>query len=137
MAIACGLLGLVPFWALPVSIVVLPGSAELSVVIVAVYAALILSFLGGARWGMALKAPEPDPVALMLAMAPTLFAWGLLIIYHGAERALLFGFAAALGIVGLWDMTSSDTPQWYRRLRLVLTTGAAGGLYVGALLLKR
>jgi hypothetical protein len=136
VARTCGLLGLAPFWALPAAIAIWPGRADLTAVVFAAYAALILSFLGGARWGMALQAAEPDPRTVALAMAPTLSAWGLLIVLHAAERLQLFGFAAVLMLVGLWDKTSPQAPAWYQRLRLMLTAGAAGGLCLGALLLR-
>lgn len=136
VARTCGLLGLAPFWALPAAIVIWPGRADLAVVVVAAYAALILSFLGGARWGMALQAADPDPREVALAMAPTLLAWGLIIVLHAAERLQLFGLAAMLMLVGLWDITSPQAPPWYQRLRLMLTAGAAGGLCLGASLLR-
>ena len=132
----CGLLGLAPFWALPAAVAIWPSRTDQTVVIVATYAALILSFLGGARWGMALQADEPAPRAVALSMAPTLVAWGLLIFPHASHRLQLFGLAAVLVLVGLWDLTSPQAPAWYQRLRLMLTAGAAGGLCLGALLLR-
>lgn len=137
VARTCGLFGLVPFWALPAALVVWPGRADLTVVVVSAYAALILSFLGGARWGMALRAAEPDPGVVALAMAPTLVAWGLLIVLHAAQRLQLFALAAVLLLVGLWDLISPQAPAWYQRLRLLLTAGATSGLCLGALLLRR
>ena len=136
VARACGLLGLAPFCALPAAIAIWPSRADLTVLVVAAYAALILSFLGGSRWGIALQALEPDPRALLLAMAPTLLAWGLLIGLHARERLQLFALAAVLIVVGLWDLASPQGPAWYQRLRLTLTAGASGGLCLGALLLK-
>ncbi len=136
VARTCGLLGLAPFCALPAAIAIWPSRADLTVFVVAAYAALILSFLGGARWGMALQAPVPDSRSLALAMGPTLAAWGLLIALHAAERLQLFGLAAVLILVGLWDLASPQGPAWYQRLRLILTAGAAGGLCLGALLLR-
>lgn len=129
----CGLLGLIPFWALPAAVAAWPARADLWGAVVAAYAALILSFLGGARWGKALQAAEPDPRALAAAMAPTLLAWGLLIVLHGARTAQLLGLGLALALVGAWDATSPQAQPWYRRLRLVLSAGAAGGLCLGAL----
>ena len=136
VARACGLLGLAPFCSLPAAIAIWPSRADLTVFVVAAYAALILSFLGGARWGMALQAPEPDPWALALSMGPTLLAWGLLIVLHATERLELFGLGALLVLVGLWDVASPQGPAWYQRLRLTLTAGASGGLCLGALLLR-
>ena len=137
VARTCGLLGLAPFWALPAAVAIWPGQSGLTVIVVAAYAALILSFLGGARWGMALLAPEPDPLAVALAMVPTLVAWGLLIVLHAAQRLQLYGLAAVLLLVGLWDQSSPQAAAWYQRLRLMLTAGAAGALCLGALLLRR
>ncbi len=86
---------------------------------------------------MALQAAEPDPRTVALAMAPTIVAWGLLIGFHAAERLQLVGLATVLVLVGLWDLASPQAPAWYQRLRLMLTTGAAGGLCLGAFLLER
>lgn len=86
------------------------------------YGAVILSFLGGAHWGLALRHPAPDTRAALYlgAMAPPLWAWA----------GLLTGGAAGLGMLGLglavhgavdgMAATRFAAPRWYPRLRMLL-----------------
>ena len=67
-----GVLGIIPFWSLAVASVLAPNWVSVATMIEAVYAALILSFLGGARWGMAIREVSPNPMIVGLAMTPTL-----------------------------------------------------------------
>lgn len=131
----CGLLGLIPFWALPVGLVSGALPAERLVPAVALYAALIVSFLGGARWGLALGGAAPRPIVLAASMAPTLVVWFVLLLGLG-PRVTLLALAAALAGAGVWDARSPGLEDWYRRLRLTLTSGAAAALALGALLVK-
>ena len=52
-----GLLGVAPFWTLAAAARLAPDWTGVLSATVGVYAALILPFLGGARWGMAVQAP--------------------------------------------------------------------------------
>ena len=83
------------------------------------YGAVILSFLGGVRWGAALAFPSPR--LLMLAIAPSLLAAGCLLIPLARAVPLLgLGFL----VVGLFDAMRGEHalwPHWYKRLRLQLT----------------
>jgi hypothetical protein len=97
------------------------------------YAALILSFLGGARWGLIVRDASPNPVVVGLAMTPTLAALAGLVFAHGEVRLQLLAFAAALIMSWAWDVSAKDLPSWYGRFRTALTLGAVGGLCVGAL----
>ncbi|MGB8714438.1 MAG: DUF3429 domain-containing protein [Onishia taeanensis] len=89
------------------------------------YSAVILSFLGGIHWGLAMGRDAPTSAAfrgrVLLSMAPSLIAWPALL-WGGLPGALLLmlGFiavrgyeASAAGVAGL--------PDWYRELRNVLT----------------
>ena len=130
-----GLLGLIPFLALPVIGGLLPGSAALSARGLAVYGALILSFLGGARWALAVRRTTIDAGVVSLAMTPTLVALALLLLPSDLRATQLAILALALLVHGAWDIWSTGLPDWYPRLRLILTLGATGGLSAGALLL--
>lgn len=86
-----------------------------------VYSAVILSFLGGVRWGAALGAPTWR--ALLLAVGPSLIAFGALLIDRAIALPLL---ALAFVIVGAADAMrrpSAAWPEWFRRLRLSLSIG--------------
>ena len=124
-----GALGLIPFWAPSVIAWSRPDLAAPMRAALAEYAALILSFLGGARWAFDVARPPPSGIVVTLAMLPTLVGLGLLL---APEPARLAGLAVALGVIGLWDMTPGDPPEWYPSLRGLLTLGAVGGLLVGS-----
>nr|WP_294519130.1 DUF3429 domain-containing protein [uncultured Rhodopila sp.] len=132
LVLTYGLLGLIPFFAPPVIGFALPGARVLAGTVLALYAALILSFLGGARWGLAVGRPEPDAGAVSLAMLPSLAGLGLLLAPGGVRLPLL---AAALALHWLWDVRSAGLPAWYPRLRSLLTAGAVLGLLAGAVTL--
>jgi hypothetical protein len=131
--LAYGLLGIIPFWSLPAANLLAPGWAGVASVVEAAYAALILSFLGGARWGLAVRDAAPDPVVVGLAMTPTLAGLAALVFLHGAARLQLLALAGALALSGGWDAAAKGLPPWYARLRTGLTLGAVSGLCVGAL----
>jgi hypothetical protein len=124
-----GLLGLIPFLAPSLVGLVLPEHEDLAASVLAMYGALILSFLGGARWGMAIGRPAPDAGVVSLAMLPTLAGLALLLAPNAVR---LPGQAAALALHWVWDIRSPGLPVWYPGLRSLLTAGAVLGLLAGA-----
>lgn len=133
-----GALGLLPFLAPPVLRIdwfepVLSWSS-----LQIVYAAVILSFLGGVRAAQAVFSDDCRSETLVLAMAPPLVGWALAAIgvMGQSEPRLaadaLLGMALALAAQGVWDVTSKALPEWYRQLRLPLTAMAGVGLVIGA-----
>ena len=132
-----GVLGIIPFWSLPVAYLLTPTWTFVSAATEAVYAALIISFLGGARWGLAVRDESPNPVVVGVAMTPTLAALACLVFAHGEMRLQLLALAAALTLSWVWDFTAKGLPPWYGRFRTGLTLGAVGGLCVGAMQVPR
>ena len=128
-----GLAGLIPFLGLPVLALASPDLSGWSDRALALYAAVILSFLGGARWGRAVTEAAPDPRTIALAMAPSVAAWGLVLLPPGHSGIQLTGLIGALVLHLLWDLRSPGLPAWYPRLRLMLTACAVLGLAAGAL----
>jgi len=141
-----GYLGLVPFWAPvvfaagarvagPLSLVLLaPVSASWALTLQRVYAALILSFLGGARFGRALTTPGSGSV-VALSMLPTI--GGLAVLALPLPHAVAqLALAAGLGLAWLWDLRAADLPAGYKRLRAVLTAASALALVAGAAILQ-
>ncbi len=128
-----GVLGVIPFLAPAAVGAVFPGVRTAAGGVLAAYGALILSFLGGARWGLAVGRPTPPVGVVSLAMLPTLVGLGLLAGTSGAVR--LFGLAVALAVHWVWDVRAADVPAWYPRLRTLLTVGAVVGLVAGGVLL--
>jgi len=127
-----GLLGWIPFLGPPVIAWAEPGVKLWALQSQALYAALILSFLGGARWGLAIAGPGPDARRIGLSMLPTLAGLALLLLPADQRALQLAGLASALIAQGVWDQISAKPPQWYPRLRLILTIGATLGLVAGA-----
>jgi hypothetical protein len=130
-----GLLGLIPFLAPPVLGGLFAPWSALAAQGLALYGGLILSFLGGARWAMAARQAPVSGLTVSLAMLPTLVALALLLLPADRRAAQLAGLAAALLVHGAWDIWSGGLPDWYPRLRLVLTLGGVIGLSAGALVL--
>ena len=135
VVLAWGLAGVIPFWAAPAAMLAFPASAQAAALTQAAYAALILSFLGGARWGMAVRSASPDPVTVGLAMTPTLAGLALLVLLHGAPGLQLMALVAALTLAWVWDLRVAEAAAWYARLRGLLTLGAVSGLCLGSALM--
>jgi hypothetical protein len=130
--LAYGLLGLIPFLAPPLVAAVRPGWADACGQVQAIYGGLILSFLGGARFAFAVRLPRPNAGMVTLSMLPTLAALAILAAPAAARPAQLLAMAAALCVLGAWDLGARGLPGWYAPLRVILTTGAVMGLMIGA-----
>lgn len=99
-----------------------------------VYGAVILSFVGGLRWGAEVAGREaPRAQVLGLSVIGSLAAWALVL--YGVLGALGWQvFAAAAGahlLHGFWDTGAAGLPAWMRRLRAIGTFGAAAALLAG------
>ena len=133
--LAYGLLGLIPFLAPPLLTAAIPAHGGFLALIALAYGALILSFLGGARWGQAVSTPAPGFWVVSASMLPTIVALALLL-FPGLTRPLqLLVMAALLTLQFVWDALSRGLPPWYPRLRAMLTLGAATGLVAMAWLM--
>ena len=126
-----GRLGLIPFLAPAPAAWLWPDLAPAAGMLLAVYAALILSFLGGARWGLAVAAPKVDGRIVSLAMLPSLAGLALLMLPEAWRGWQLAGLAAAHALQGLWDLRATTVPAWYASLRGQLTLAALAGLVLG------
>jgi hypothetical protein len=115
------LAGLVPFAGCAIMVATGAGDREVWLEALIAYAAIILSFLGGARWGRALAEPVPDASTLILSNLPAVAAW--LTYLPSVPDTLQVGVLIA-GLVAMliWDWRSS--PGWYRTLRLTASAGA-------------
>ena len=127
------LAGFIPFAGLALSLLILNAEHTLFGVAqqwLATYGAVILSFLGGIRWGLALQTPNEEvaPRVLVLSIVPSLVGWFSLFVpapYVFAIQALAFAGQ------GAWDaFTGPDQgfPQWFSRLRMWLTLIVTGAM---------
>ncbi|MGE0595966.1 MAG: DUF3429 domain-containing protein [Hyphomonadaceae bacterium] len=130
-AVRFGFLGLAPLLISGlVSLSQHHGTARLGVLSFSIYAAALLSFLGGIRCGIELRREPRTPDALRLGFSalPALAGWLLTLIVviapwgPGAASAFAGLFAAQY----VWDHRSANAgaPEWYPLLRQVLTGGA-------------
>ncbi|OYU70538.1 MAG: DUF3429 domain-containing protein [Alphaproteobacteria bacterium PA2] len=123
-ALILGVAGLVPFFALSAAIALrlqTPyGSASLWL---AAYGAVILSFMGGAQWGITVARPGRGDNwrAYAVSVIPALVAWPALFLpITWALATLSVTFACLLGY-DLWTVRRGEAPEWYGQLRLGLT----------------
>lgn len=133
-----GSAGLIPFWALAL-VVLLGGAAGLTAgradLALASYGAVIVSFLGGIRWGLAVRAGDPGP-NYVIAVVPSLVAWALLAAPEPWRLAGLGVVAIALGPIDLQLVKDGAAPAWFGRLRIALSVGAGLALWLGAFALR-
>ena len=95
------------------------------------YGAVILSFLGGIHWGLALDRERPRFAQLGLGMLPSLLGWAALLVGDRAGIALLMaGFVGVL-VQDLRLARNAMAPPWFASLRALLTTAVLLCLAVG------
>lgn len=107
------------------------GTAHLAVVSFSIYAAVLLSFLGGVRCGFEImRAPQaPNGLRLLFSALPALGGWALtlLIVLSPGAIAAASAYAGLFAVQYIWDHRSAidaGAPAWYPMLRQVLTGGA-------------
>lgn len=129
-----GLAGLIPFWGLAV-LLALHGHGAPDPVLVdlalSAYAAIILSFLGGIRWGLAAR-DGAGAGAYAVSVVPSLAAWALLATPEPWRLAALGLVLLALGPVDAALLRGGAGPLWLGRLRLILSSGAGIACLFGA-----
>jgi len=134
-----GLAGLVPFVGFAALIWLLQvlenSNASFASMLLTGYGAVILSFMGGCRWGLAAAQLGEGPSVKMLGISvlPALYAWVVALLPDAVAQLLL-----ALGLLLLlWadvNLTrNGGAPSWWAALRWPLSLGAAGSLVAGAI----
>jgi hypothetical protein len=134
-----GLAGLLPFYGAGFAMLARDaGVTQFATVAFAIYAAAILSFLGGARWGLEIaRAPAaPDSRRLAFSVLPSLAGWAAAsaMIVHPQAAWSAGLFAGLFTAQFIWDRQAARdaaAPEWYPPLREVLT----GGVIVACLAL--
>ena len=102
------------------------------------YGAIILSFLGGIRWGVASVDDRFRGAAPVIAILPSLWAFACLL-WPNPEQAvwgLLAGFAT-MGVVDRW-FPAPGSADWMVVLRVRLTSAviACHGIIIASLMLR-
>lgn len=119
--------GLIPFLVCLALLFTSPSLAERAVHAFIVYAALTLSFLGGARWGAELvRVPDaPSLPRLVLSAMPSVIGLAALLPYLSSTAAIALLMLCGLAQL-VWDVRAShdgSLPGWNARLRTVMTVG--------------
>jgi hypothetical protein len=103
----------------------------------AAYGAVILSFLGGIHWGLAIAESGAErgqgafDRRLATSVAPALVAWCALLLPDRATLPVLAaGFALMLAVDWL-AAQRAEVPSWYPKLRWPLTTAVVICLGLG------
>lgn len=92
------------------------------------YGAIILSFLGGIHWGLAMAAEgavnvaQVSPLRLGISVAPSLVGWGAVLLSNAIASAIILsaGFVVML-IIDVQAAKHIQVPSWYPKLRWPLT----------------
>lgn len=94
------------------------------------YSAVLLSFLGGIRWGLALaeRNAEGARLELTLGILPTLVGWAALAITVPYAFAVLAVAFAAQGASDALAIHGGAAPAWFGRLRSQLTLVAVAAM---------
>ena len=122
--------GLIPFVTLALASGLVAGSLSHSANFAfVVYAGVILSFLGGIQWGLAMGGrnagtltEEEFGMLLTMSVVPSLIAWGGVYAWNSLWGVLLLatGYFLALA-VDHWSYGKALIPRWFYVMRFVLT----------------
>jgi hypothetical protein len=140
-ALLVGVLGVIPFAAFAIGAWLhiegraglAPGLARAALI---AYGAVIVSFLGGVRWGVALRHDHPGHQASLFLMSvlPPLVAWGAIFMPRPHDLIVLIAAFLILGVSDVALAARGTAPRWYGKLRTGLT-GAVVAILVLALAL--
>jgi Protein of unknown function (DUF3429) len=129
-----GIAGVIPFAAGALATVFVPEVKPEAAAALLAFGAVILSFLGGIRWGFAvLEDGEAGWSPFSMSVMPTLVAWAG---YAAGGPVGLLILAIALGFWYLAERAAPPSialPGWYMRHRGMLTATTVLSLIVAAL----
>jgi hypothetical protein len=129
---ALGVAGLLPFVAASVGLWVLsPEWAGLAALALLSYAAVIVSFLGGIHWGLAMPLAKTRRGLLIWGVLPSLLAWAALLLNSAWGLLLMAASLLLCYIVDCQIYRSLGLGGWLR-LRALLTLVAVVACLAGA-----
>ena len=93
------------------------------------WSAVVLSFLGGVRWGLETREPSPRPMRQVFSAMCAVAGWVILMSRGRApDTWVIAGFIAAFLLQWLFDHQTPDTPSRYPMLSTAVTTAACVSL---------
>ena len=139
LALVLGWAGVLPFWGLALALaagVDLPVIGDEAAALVS-YGAIILSFMAGVHWGLAMRASDapagPKATRLLaISVVPAVVAWFATLASAGTAIVILAVLFVALLPIELWAITERLAPAWYRPLRLQLSAAVVTALALAA-----
>lgn len=133
-----GWLGVLPFWGCAAAAVAMPGEiGEEAGRLLLAYGAVILSFLGGIRWGGTLAGAAPETGELCRGIFPALVGWAAFFVPVEVGYCIL---ALAFAVVLFDDCRASEQrllPDWYPAIRIPLTLAVVAALVLPAVMVLR
>ena len=122
--------GLIPFIALALASSLVVGSfSEHATFAFMVYTGVILSFLGGIQWGLAIGVRNAARLSdqqfgalLTMSVVPSLVAWAGVFMWKSMWGAMILaaGYFLALA-TDHWSYGKALIPRWFQVMRLLLT----------------
>ena len=128
-ALVLGVAGLIPFASAPAYMIQMNEFMPLIAEGQMAYGAVILSFLGGVRWGKLVTPSstiEPSWTQFASSVSPSLIAWPALLM--NSYPLATVTVTAGLGLCGYIDFKQYGYQPWFKGLRIVLTTVASVSL---------
>ena len=133
-ALWLGLAGALPFLALAAALfLAAPDLRPVALQAIAAYGAVILSFLGGIHWGLALQAGRPSWSRLGPAVLPSLLGWAALLLAPVPGLLLLAAGFIAMALADHRTARAGAAPAWYPRLRWPLSGTVTASLCLSVL----
>jgi hypothetical protein len=113
--------GAIPFVGLAIAMAFLDAPTNSTAALwLQTYSAVILSFLGGIRWGLGLASRNSKPGTFVLSVCPSLAGWAILppAIIIAPGPIWFLAYAGLFGLQLIWDLRSSEVPSSFKPLRL-------------------
>jgi len=108
-----------------------PDVARPALTVIITWSAVILAFLGGARWGLESALAKPRWQRLLISVLSPVIAWSLLLSRGRIDNAwIIGGCIGAFLIQWLFDHHGPDVPARYPKLSTTLTAAACVSLAV-------
>lgn len=104
-----------------------PLHPTVAIVTLLTYGAVILSFLGGIQWGLAVRLADEAPTSanrlFVLSVLPSLAAWATVLLLNDPKWQLLAQLGILLGVWGVDGLLAVQNiiPGWFFKLRTVVT----------------
>jgi hypothetical protein len=137
-ALWLGVAGIIPFIGLAVQVATgwPRGGREIGPALYAltIYGAVILSFMGGVQWGIAVADTHLATGwrRYGIAVVPALIAWAGVWIGQRDGLLILTTAFAALLVYDLWTVNLGEAPSWYGHLRIGLSAMVCAALLAAA-----